>query len=79
MSPKSRGDRRGFFSKAFRADGCVADGHGVVVCGITKFTRRGKVFCGGHGYITLDENCEVIYKVTDCCTPGCDRGLACVG
>jgi dTDP-4-dehydrorhamnose 3,5-epimerase len=29
-----------------------------------------------HGYLTLEENCEVIYKVTDYWAPDCERGLA---
>lgn len=29
-----------------------------------------------HGYITLEEHCEVIYKVTDYYAPQCDRGIA---
>ncbi|WP_407181407.1 dTDP-4-dehydrorhamnose 3,5-epimerase [Bradyrhizobium sp. STM 3562] len=29
-----------------------------------------------HGYITLEDHCEVIYKVTDYYAPECDRGLA---
>jgi dTDP-4-dehydrorhamnose 3,5-epimerase len=29
-----------------------------------------------HGYITLEEECEVMYKVTDYYAPDCDRGLA---
>ena len=30
----------------------------------------------GHGYLTLGEDCEVIYKVTDYYAPDCDRGIA---
>jgi dTDP-4-dehydrorhamnose 3,5-epimerase len=29
-----------------------------------------------HGYLTLEDDCEVIYKVTDHYAPECDRGLA---
>jgi len=29
-----------------------------------------------HGYVTLEEHCEVIYKVTDYYAPDCDRGIA---
>jgi dTDP-4-dehydrorhamnose 3,5-epimerase len=29
-----------------------------------------------HGYVTLADNCEVIYKVTDYYAPDCDRGIA---
>jgi dTDP-4-dehydrorhamnose 3,5-epimerase len=29
-----------------------------------------------HGYLTLDADCEVIYKVTDYWAPNCERGLA---
>lgn len=29
-----------------------------------------------HGYLTLEDDCEVIYKVTDYYAPECDRGLA---
>jgi dTDP-4-dehydrorhamnose 3,5-epimerase len=28
-----------------------------------------------HGYVTLDPNCEVIYKVTDYWAPDCERGV----
>lgn len=29
-----------------------------------------------HGYLTLEDDCEVIYKVTDYYAPDCDRGIA---
>jgi dTDP-4-dehydrorhamnose 3,5-epimerase len=29
-----------------------------------------------HGYVTLEEQCEIIYKVTDYYAPECDRGIA---
>ncbi|MCK1716165.1 dTDP-4-dehydrorhamnose 3,5-epimerase [Bradyrhizobium sp. 143] len=29
-----------------------------------------------HGYVTLTDDCEVIYKVTDYYAPDCDRGIA---
>jgi dTDP-4-dehydrorhamnose 3,5-epimerase len=29
-----------------------------------------------HGYVTLESDCEVIYKVTDYYAPECDRGVA---
>jgi dTDP-4-dehydrorhamnose 3,5-epimerase len=29
-----------------------------------------------HGYVTLQDDCEVIYKVTDYYAPECDRGIA---
>jgi dTDP-4-dehydrorhamnose 3,5-epimerase len=29
-----------------------------------------------HGYVTLENDCEVIYKVTDYYAPDCDRGIA---
>jgi dTDP-4-dehydrorhamnose 3,5-epimerase len=29
-----------------------------------------------HGYVTLEDRCEVIYKVTDHYAPECDRGIA---
>jgi dTDP-4-dehydrorhamnose 3,5-epimerase len=29
-----------------------------------------------HGYITLEGDCEVLYKVTDYYAPACDRGIA---
>jgi dTDP-4-dehydrorhamnose 3,5-epimerase len=29
-----------------------------------------------HGYVTLEEDCEVVYKVTDYYAPDCDRGIA---
>jgi len=29
-----------------------------------------------HGYVTLQDDCEVVYKVTDYYAPACDRGIA---
>lgn len=29
-----------------------------------------------HGYATLEENCEVLYKATDYYAPACDRGIS---
>jgi dTDP-4-dehydrorhamnose 3,5-epimerase len=29
-----------------------------------------------HGYVTLEDDCEVIYKTTDYYAPDCDRGIA---
>lgn len=29
-----------------------------------------------HGYATLEDDCEVVYKVTDYYAPDCDRGIA---
>jgi dTDP-4-dehydrorhamnose 3,5-epimerase len=29
-----------------------------------------------HGYVTLEDHCEAIYKVTDYYAPECDRGIA---
>jgi dTDP-4-dehydrorhamnose 3,5-epimerase len=29
-----------------------------------------------HGYVTLEDDCEVFYKVTDYYAPECDRGIA---
>lgn len=29
-----------------------------------------------HGYVTLEDECEVIYKVTEYYAPDCDRGIA---
>jgi dTDP-4-dehydrorhamnose 3,5-epimerase len=29
-----------------------------------------------HGYMTLEDDCEVIYKVTEYYAPDCDRGIA---
>jgi dTDP-4-dehydrorhamnose 3,5-epimerase len=29
-----------------------------------------------HGYVTLEEDCEVLYKATDYYAPDCDRGIA---
>ena len=29
-----------------------------------------------HGYLTLENDCEVLYKVTDYYAPECDRGIA---
>ena len=29
-----------------------------------------------HGYLTLEANCEVLYKVTDYWAPNCEKGLA---
>jgi dTDP-4-dehydrorhamnose 3,5-epimerase len=29
-----------------------------------------------HGYVTLEDDCEIIYKVTDYYAPDCERGIA---
>ena len=29
-----------------------------------------------HGYVTMEDDCEVIYKTTDYYAPDCDRGIA---